>query len=712
MRLLRIGVIGCSLGIWAASCGDDDEGRATRDAGVDAGSIRRDAAVGFDAGQAMAMPDRCLTPSQLEPAQGPRLPVPPRGGAACLDVGEPFSARCDGGWCLDAPRTPFDAPAAIGGSSTRDVWLLAEGGALAHLGCSGWTLLPDPLEDFPRCTTPSRFDWCTRRRNDDEDEQPSVGSCGATCRFAARAPDDVWLSNSEGPLHHFDGTRWSRVQAPDGLVGADVWATSDRQIWLTSSAQQAGRAYRREADTWVSQSAGVFAELDAPVVALAADAPDHAWAASSASNELLHFDGTDWSWVDTGPNEASSLLVLARDAIWLGGSPVRRWNGSALESFTAQGALAAGTSGEVWAFPRMGLPQRWTGKRFQAEPHPRADYDFVQAGFGARAWVADRAGGVSMFEDGSWRFVLGGDVASHLSLNTLHGSESEVIFAIAEQGEIVRRDPAGWRLLHSLELAPRSGPAGPGDCCQPTTAQGIFVRAADDVWFFGERDHTRSVLAHFDGQCFREHNLEDHHVAALYSAAPDAAWAVGAAIFAWDGERWREQKVLSHLRDGYYASTVWGTSADDVWVGGAEAANQDPGAGVPDPTRGWLARWDGAAWSFLELPDGTSSVQRIAGRSATDVWILTWFHLLHWDGSAFSDLTPTDDNGLPLDVASGDLLVAPNSDNAVLCTRDGQWTWSGTAWQPDPDLRYCPTSASSLDEAWTINVGQALHFTR
>ena len=139
---------------------------------------------------------------------------------------------------------------------------------------------------------------------------------------------------------------------------------------------------------------------------------------------------------------------------------------------------------------------------------------------------------------------------------------------------------------------------------------------------------------------------------------------------------------------------------------------QDPGEGLPDATSGWLARWAGAPWAFPELPAGTSSVQRIAGSSATDVWILTWFQLLHWDGSAFGDMTPTDDNGLPIDLASGELFVPSDSDNAVLCTRDGQWTWSGTAWQPDPDLRYCPTSASSLDDAWTINVGQALHFTR
>jgi hypothetical protein len=720
MRSLRIVLVGCLA--WALACGDDDAdpGADAGDAAAgdaaaheDAGGPDADGGLRRDAGMPVTMPDRCLAASELTPAPGPSLPDAPP-GTACVDVGEPFSARCDGAWCLDAPRTPFPAPVAIGGSSSRDVWLLDTDGSLAHLGCNGWTVLPDPLPEFPRCTTPARFDDCTESRRDDEDDDtPDVGTCGAFCRFAVRSPSDAWLSNSEGPLYHFDGASWTRVEPPEGLLGANVWHTADGQLWLTGGAAQPGRAFRRDGDQWIEQTGGVFAGLDAPVMALAANRAGNVWASVSTSDDLLRFDGERWSWIETGAHLASSLLVLEGDEVWLGvpGRTVKRWAGGVLEEFTAEGDVVLGAPDEVWAFPTSGSPQSFDGERFRARPHPRAENDFVYAGFDGRMWVTDRTGAVSTFERDAWRFALDGDDLSTVFVRALHAGASSSLWAIGEGGEILRRDPAGWRQLHSLELA--SAPQWADPCCSPDTPQALFVRADDDAWFFGERGLTRSVLSHWDGQCFREHNLDDQHVSAFYAAAPDAAWAVGYSIFAWDGVSWTEHDVLSHLQDEYLAVTVWGTGADDVWVGGGELLNIDPGGGLPSPWPiGWIARWDGAAWSFLALPEETGMVHTITGRGASDVWVLTDRTVLFWDGTAFNDVTPAE--ALEFERLLDTTLLVPSDDGgAILCREDLALVWSGETWNADPDLPpSCPNWAPSLDDLWSVRDGQAFYLRR
>src|SRR5688572_16437361 len=101
MRSLRIVFVGCLA--WALACGDDDgddDAAPSADAGdaaarEDAGSRDGGGSPERDAGMPVTMPDRCLGASELAAAPGPSLPDAPA-GTACVDVGEPFSARCDG----------------------------------------------------------------------------------------------------------------------------------------------------------------------------------------------------------------------------------------------------------------------------------------------------------------------------------------------------------------------------------------------------------------------------------------------------------------------------------------------------------------------------------------------------------------------------------------------------------------------------------------
>ena len=85
--------------------------------------------------------------------------------------------------------------------------------------------------------------------------------------------------------------------------------------------------------------------------------------------------------------------------------------------------------------------------------------------------------------------------------------------------------------------------------------------------------------------------------------------------------------VLGEAPEGALLA-VWGPSADDVWIVGGQ-----PEAGV-------VLRGSGEAFESMALPDDTPMLNWVHGTGANDVWVggLSGT-VLHWDGSAWTDLS-------------------------------------------------------------------------
>ena len=170
-----------------------------------------------------------------------------------------------------------------------------------------------------------------------------------------------------------------------------------------------------------------------------------------------------------------------------------------------------------------------------------------------------------------------------------------------------------------------------------------------------------------------EHVLND----VVYSSADDA-WAVGsrspsyaeryAAIVHWDGSTWTKI-ATPPTGDGLAAfGGVTMISADEGWAVGSDH-------GYFEGASSTLAmHWDGAAWTVVPTPDSDfeNALDAVSGTSSADVWAVGasresvgGFYdplIEHWDGSAWTTITPPD---LPIAGLTDVHALAPNDVWAV-----------------------------------------------
>jgi hypothetical protein len=124
-------------------------------------------------------------------------------------------------------------------------------------------------------------------------------------------------------------------------------------------------------------------------------------------------------------------------------------------------------------------------------------------------------------------------------------------------------------------------------------------------------------------------------------AAPDALTEV---LLHYDGDSWSPAPFDVDLPVGVYGSAsvalaVWIAAPDDVWVGGSHGPANDL-VGLR-PMCASLHRFDGTNWTAMPLPDSLDptpeAVSSIWGSSANDVWVAAPpYGLLHWDGATWT----------------------------------------------------------------------------
>ncbi|MBV8760256.1 MAG: hypothetical protein JO257_23395 [Deltaproteobacteria bacterium] len=232
-------------------------------------------------------------------------------------------------------------------------------------------------------------------------------------------------------------------------------------------------------------------------------------------------------------------------------------------------------------------------------------------------------------------------------------------------------------------------------------------------------------------------SLSDVQAFAVAGVGPSDQWAVGAGGRAmhFEGEFWNSfptgvQNTLIN---------AWATAKDDVWAVG-QSRNSTPSI---------ILHWDGTTWSALASPpaaeyvdvwgtsktamwfatttgvlayDGTNftpvgtltgTPRAMRGTSASDIWVATSEGpLMHWNGSAWSNLSPPGatvqflDANAPNDVwAIG--FVTANQSNAVVAHYTGtQWT----QWISSQTI-YNAVASSGPEDTWVGGVdGEMRHW--
>jgi hypothetical protein len=184
-------------------------------------------------------------------------------------------------------------------------------------------------------------------------------------------------------------------------------------------------------------------------------------------------------------------------------------------------------------------------------------------------------------------------------------------------------------------------------------------------------DLSRGILFVHDGLTWSESPLPE--------GTPALNWVTGVG-----GELWVVGHRGAALRreDGLWVSHetgvevmlwgIWGAAPGDVWAVGGDGAAEDP----------TLLHWDGAAWSFVQLPPYQATSRglfKVWGSAADDVHIVADGGLtLRWDGAQWQEQP----SGSTIDLislwgrSSAEIIAVGGRANAHIARWDGA-SWTG-----------------------------------
>jgi hypothetical protein len=152
-------------------------------------------------------------------------------------------------------------------------------------------------------------------------------------------------------------------------------------------------------------------------------------------------------------------------------------------------------------------------------------------------------------------------------------------------------------------------------------ATAVWAFAPDDVWVGGD------VMSHFDGSTFTKVATPATigFVADFMGFAPDDLFAVsGGNLVHWDGTAWSIVDFAGAIAPTDLAA-IWGTSRDDLWLG--------------DTSNGRVFRWNGTRWTTMITQ--TVEVTDLWGSSGTDVFAAGIFGFARWNGATWTEINDT-----------------------------------------------------------------------
>lgn len=264
-------------------------------------------------------------------------------------------------------------------------------------------------------------------------------------------------------------------------------------------------------------------------------------------------------------------------------------------------------------------------------------------------------GTIVRFDGTAWTAQVSGTTQK---LNGVWGSAPADVWAVGAGGTILHYDGAAW------------SPSGSG---VSTTLEDVSGTSASDVWAVGEG----GVVLHYDGSTWsRATSGTSNDVYGVWAASPGAAWAVatGSQVLRWNGSDWALESTP--LPPGEALTAVGGSSASDVWAGGS---------------RGWVAHFDGAAWTARPVPSG-DWVRGLSAPRDGEAWATSSAgnRLLHWRGGAWEEvsLTPS------FAIAEGDVW-APRQGDAFAVGANAVH-FNGSTWTKES----LPPGAGVLSDVW------------
>jgi len=217
----------------------------------------------------------------------------------------------------------------------------------------------------------------------------------------------------------------------------------------------------------------------------------------------------------------------------------------------------------------------------------------------------------------TWRTYKTGVVTY---LRGIWGSSAADVFAVGGNGTVVHFDGSSWRTMNTGIFS---------------YLDAVHGKAANDVWAIG---WDRTVM-HYDGTDWSRVTVGIPQPDRTYSdvwCAPTGEVYIASywyasgyhgAVLVYDGtSSWTEYAL-----NDYRVNRVWGTAANDVWIGNSN---------------GEIHRFNGTVWALEHTITG--DIQSIHGTAGNDVWAVSSSYgpfvptgeITHYNGTTWSSPAP------------------------------------------------------------------------
>ena len=290
----------------------------------------------------------------------------------------------------------------------------------------------------------------------------------------------------------------------------------------------------------------------------------------------------------------------------------------------------------------------WDGASWTQMPSPNPGTDSRL--FSVHALTASNAWAVGEYYDGSifktlilhwdgtsWKQVPSPNVsgATQNVLHAVRGTSATNVWAVGNYHNSSNVDQT--LILHwngtSWKVVPSPDPSGP---TLDQALTGVSGSSASDAWavgFYFTGAFDKSMILHWNGSSWKQVTSPDPGAQGTFlegvrAMSASNAWAVGSSydgtadktlIVHWDGSAWKQVKSPNPggATRNNDLNSVAATTATDAWTVG----EYDTGSG----TRTLVLHWDGSAWTQVTAPNlGGSSIDdsfiAVGASTAGNVW--------------------------------------------------------------------------------------------
>jgi len=258
--------------------------------------------------------------------------------------------------------------------------------------------------------------------------------------LAVRSHNDVWATNSQDHIYHWDGARWTQV---DGAA-VQIAVGKDNTVGCVN---RQGNIYLRD-----NGLAGQWRQVPGAATQIAVNKRDKLAVVNAAGDIYLWLNGT---WVK-GPGVAHSIaLAKGYKEVWVtnaqssgifvhrggdigggskGGKGYREYNWQKQPGLLVQ---ISGAGHNIWGVNAQDQIWRWTGSTWE---NIQGAATQVSVGWDGSVWCCNRGGSVYRWNGMSWDLVEG-------AVTSLAVRANNDVWATNAQQNIYHWDGMRWTLV-------------------------------------------------------------------------------------------------------------------------------------------------------------------------------------------------------------------------------------------------------------------------